>query len=233
MGLRSGFVRGFIAFSVPLLPCRAGAAEMTRIGGHSYIFPSAVFENDEVETGPVGTFLIELAWPEMRPLTTGEHAARPPRDGLRVLGNGAASVAGQGVPEAVLMGKLPAELSVATAPSTGIQARASGQIPPPRPAFQVGDAGGAVPGGGMVRVQAEVRQPTDATQVDVFVREPIARAEEFIVCAHGQAVSAPDCAQTFVAFNLILKVSYPRRLVTQWRDIHAGIVAFLQKYEVK
>ena len=216
-----------------LLPlCAAASPEVTRIGGHSYAFPSGVFEGGQVESGSVGSFLIDLAWPEMRPLSPGERAMWPPRDTVRVLARGAAPVDGAGVPEPVLMGRLPAELSVATAPSSGIAARASGHIQPPAPMSPGEAASGAVPGIGMVQVQVDQPTPADAIQYDVFVSEPVARVRKFIQCARQNSVPVPDCAQTFVGSNLILKLSYPRKLVGQWREIHARVLAFLPSHPI-
>ena len=208
----------------------AASPETTRIGGHTYAFPATAFVGGQAELGPVGTFLIELAWPEMAPRSAAERAVWPPRDTIRVLANSAAPTNGEAVPEAVLTAKLPEQISAAVAPND-IAARAAGRPPPLRLAPGMG-ASGAIPGGGMLRVQVEPVQPADATQYDVFVRGPIANPQEFIQCARERSVSVPDCAQSFVAQHLILKVSYRRKLVTQWRDIHARVLAFLQDHEV-
>ena len=217
-----------------LLPlCLAASPASTRIGGHSYVFPSDAFEGGRVETGAVGTFLIELAWPEMRPLSPAERAMWPPRDTIRVLANGAAPVDGAGVPEPALLGRLPAALSVAPAPSGGLAARASGGTPPLPPPFAEDAPAGAGPRPGMMQVHIERSVPADATQYDVFVAEPTDRVQEFVQCARESSAPMPDCAQTFVAQNLLLKVSYRRGLVAQWRDIHARVLAFLHSYEVR
>ena len=211
-----------------------GAAEpkTTRVGGHTYAFPPAVFMGGEVETGPVGTVLIELAWPEMRGLTPAELAAWPRRDTIRVLANSGAPVAGAAVPEAELTAHIPLDVNIATALSSGIAETASGHVPTPRPAPPGDEPAEAVPGNGMTRVETEPALP-DAIQHDVFVREPIGTPEEFIQCARGDKdVVAPECSQMFVVLNLIVKASYRRALVPQWREIHTRIAAYLTQHEV-
>lgn len=210
----------------------AAAPQTTRVGGHTYAFPPAVFEGGEVETGRVGDILIELAWPEMRPLTPDEAAMWPPRNTIRVLANSGAPVDGEALPDAKLAAAIPTATSVATEPSSGIGDRSSGHPPPPRPALASQTPLGAVPGVGMQQVATETPGPNSFKQ-DVFVREPIEKPQEVISCLRKDQFSDPDCAQSFIAMNLIVKVSYSRMLVPQWRDIHDRLVTFLRAQEVK
>ena len=213
--------------------CTGAAAQTTQVGGHTYAFSPAVFEGGEVETGRVGDILIELAWPEMRPLTSEEAAMWPPRDTIRVLANSGAPVDGEAVPVAKLLAEIPVIVSAATELSTGIHDRASGHPHPPWPAPSAEKPLGVVPGAGAEQVATEALTRSDEAKHDVFVREPIARPEEVIDCFRKDHFPNPECAQSFVAMNLIIKASYRRALVPQWRDIHDRLVAFLKAQEVK
>lgn len=211
----------------------AAPPQTTRVGGHTYAFPPAVFEGGEVETGQVGDILIELAWPEMRPLTPDEAAMWPPRDTIRVLANSGAPVDGDAVSDAELLAEIPVIVSAATELSTGIHDRASGHPHPPRSAPDSEEPLGAVPGAGMEQVATEAPTPPDAAKHDVFVREPIEQPEEVVDCFRKDHFPNPECAQSFVTMNLIIKASYRRALVPQWRDIHDRLIAFLKAQEVK
>ena len=208
-------------------------SQTTRVGGHTYAFPPAVFMGGEVETGPVGTVLIELAWPEMRPLTSEEAAMWPPRDTIRVLANSGAPVDGEAVPDAELLAELPVIVSAATELSSGISDRASGHPHPPRSATDAEKPLGAVPGAGMEQVATEALTRSDEAKHDVFVRKPIGQPEEVIDCFRKDHFPNPECAQSFITMNLIIRASYRRALVPQWRDIHDRLVAFLKAQEVK
>ena len=209
----------------------AAPPQTTRVGGHTYAFPPAVFEGGQVETGSVGTVLIELAWPEMRPLAPEEAAMWPPRDTIRVLANSGAPVDGDALPDAELAAAIPIVTSVATELSGGIADRASGHLHPPRPAPATQKPLGAVPGAGMQQVATEAPGSNDFKQ-DVFVREPIEQPKEVVVCFRKDQFPDPECEQNFVAMNLIVKASYPRALVPQWRAIHDRLVAYVEAHEV-
>ena len=213
--------------------CTGAAPPTTRVGGHTYAFPPAVFEGGEVETGRVGDILIELAWPEMRPLTPDETAMWPPRDTIRVLANSGAPVDGEAVPEAKLLADLPVIASAATEPSSGIHDRTSGHPHSPQVAPAAEKPLGAVPGAGMEQVATEMLTRPDEAKHDVFIRKPIERPEEVIDCFRKDHFPNPECAQSFVTMNLIIKASYRRALVPQWRDIHDRLVAFLKTQEVQ
>ncbi len=210
----------------------AAPPQTTRVGGHTYAFPPAVFQGGEVETGPVSGILIELAWPEMRPLTPDEAAMWPPRGTIRVLANNGASVDGDAVPEAKLLAEIPIIVSASADLSSGIDDSASGHPHPPQPAPASEPPLGAVPGAGMQQVATEAPSPND-TRHDVFVREPIERPEEVIACARSDEFPSPECAESFVAMNLIVKASYRRTLVPQWQAIHDRLIDFLKAHEVK
>ena len=83
----------------------------------------------------------------------------------------------------------------------------------------------------MQQVATEAPSPND-TRHDVFVAVPIKRPEEVIVCARRDQFPNPECAQSFIAMNLIGKASYRRALVPQWRAIHERLVAYLKAHEV-
>ncbi len=204
----------------------------TLIGGHTYAFPAAIFLGGQAETGPRGDILIELAWPEMRGLTPAEASAWPRRNTIRILANSAAQVAGRAVPEAELTDKIPTYVSISTDLSSGIAWRASGHLAPLQPAHDAADPGEPDPGRGIERVAVAGLSALSAPH-DVFVADPIEHPVEFIDCSrHTEMITNPECAQTFVASNLILKVSYRRALVPQWREIHAAVVTFLVNHEV-
>ncbi len=211
----------------------AAAPQTTRVGGHTYAFPPSVFEGGEVETGPVSGILIELAWPEMRPLTSDEAAMWPPRDTIRVLANNGAGVDGDAVPEAKLLAEIPIIVSASAELSSGIDDSASGHPHPPRPAPAGEPPLGAVPGAGMQQVATEAPTAPDEARHDVFVRMPIEQPQEVIACTRKDQFPDPDCEQSFTAMSLIMKASYPRALVPQWRDIHDRLVTFLAAHEVK
>ena len=122
--------------------------------------------------------------------------------------------------------------SIATEPSGGIGDRASGHLPPLRHAPATQTPLGAVPGAGMQQVATEAPGPNSFKQ-DVFVREPIEPPQEVISCFRKDQFPDPECAQSFIAMNLIVKVSYPRALVPQWRNIHDRLATFLKAQEVK
>ena len=208
-------------------------SQTTRVGGHTYAFPPAVFMGGDVETGPVSGILIELAWPEMRPLTPDEAAMWPPRDTIRVLANNGAPVAGAAVPEDTLMADMSIVVSAVTELSGGIHDRTSGHPHPPRPAPADERPLGAVPGAGMMQVATEAATLPDEATHDVFVRTPIDRPDEVIACTRQDQFPDPDCAQSFTAMSLVMKVSYKRALVPQWRAIHERLVVYLEAHEIK
>ena len=209
----------------------AAPSRTTRIGGHAYVFPPALFMGGDVETGPVRDMLIVLAWPEMRPLTPEEAAMWPPRDTIRVLANSAAPVTGTAMPDSELMADIPVIVSIATSPYRGVDDLASGHPHPPQPAPASAKPLGAVPGAGMEQVAVEPSL-SDEARHDVFVRRPIDRPQEVIACTRRDQFPDPDCVQSFVTMNLIVKASYPRTLVPQWHDIHDRLVAYLKAHEV-
>ena len=223
---------GLMVLVMATVLCGAAArSQTTRIGGHTYAFPPALFMGGDVETGPARDMLIVLAWPEMRPLTVEEAAMWPPRDTIRVLANSGAPVDGAALREAELTTDIPIIASLATELSSGIHDRASGHPHPPRLAPASEKPFGAVPGAGMQQVATEPLRPDD-TRHDVFVREPIDRPEEVVDCFRKDQFPDPECAQSFIAMNLIVKASYPRALVPQWRAIHERLVAYLKAREV-
>ncbi len=213
--------------------CVGAAPQTTRVGGHTYAFPPSVFEGGEVETGPVSGILIELAWPEMRPLTPAESALWPPRDTIRVLANNGARVDGDAVPEDKLTADMSIIVSAVTELSSGIHDRASGHPHPPRPAPANEPPLGAVPGAGMQQVATEAPTAPDEARRDVFVRTPIEQPQEVIACTRKDQFPDPDCEQSFAAMSLIMKASYPRALVPQWRAIHDRLIAYFETHEVK
>ena len=227
---RSGLV---VLVAAAALCTGAAPPQTTRVGGHTYAFPPGVFEGGQVETGPVGGILIELAWPEMRPLTPDEAAMWPPRDTIRVLANSGAPVDGEAVPENKLMADMSIIVSAVTELSSGIHDRTSGHPHPPRPAPADERPLGAVPGVGMQQVATEATTLPDEARHDVFVRVPIDRPEEVIACTRKDQFPDPDCAQSFAAISLTMKASYPRALVPQWRTIHDRLVTYLKAHEVK
>ena len=169
----------------------------------------------------------------MRALTPAEAAAWPRRDTIRILANSAAPVAGHAVPDAILTAGIPLAVSTSTDLSSGIADRARGRVAPLRPAAGPPDVSEPAPGDGAQRVSTEAPSANSAPH-DVFVKNPIDHPTEFIDCArHGGTIVDPECAQTFVDHNLILKASYRRTLVPQWREIHAAIVAYLAQHEVQ
>ncbi len=231
----AGVSRSGLAVLVAATALCTGAAvpQTTRLGGHTYAFPPTLFMDGEVETGPVGGMLIELAWPEMRPLTADEASMWPPRDTIRVLANNGAPVDGDAVPEDRLTADMAVVVSAATELSSGIHDRASGHPHPPRPAPAGEQPLGAVPGAGMQQVATEAATLPDEARHDVFVRMPIDRPQEVIACTRKDQFPDPDCAQSFIAMSLIMKASYSRALVPQWRAIHDRLVAYLEAHEVK
>ncbi len=224
---------GLIMLIAATALCIGAAPQTTRVGGRVYTSPPALFMGGEVETGRVGDILIELAWPEMRPLTPDEVAMWPPRDTIRVLANSGAPVDGDGVPDAELLAEMPVIVSAATELSTGIHDRASGHPHSPRFAPDTEEPLGPVPGAGMEQVATEAPTRPDEAKHDVFVREPIAQSEEIIDSSRKDHFPNPECVQSFVTMNLIIKASYRRALVPHWRDIHDRLVIFLKAQEVK
>ena len=213
--------------------CVGAAPQTTRVGGHTYAFPPSVFEGGEVETGRVGTILIELAWPEMRPLTPDEATMWPPRDTIRVLVNSGAPVNGDALPDAKLAADIPITTSLLTNLSSGIHDRASGHPHPPRPAPATDQPLGPVPGSGMQQVATEAPTAPDEAKHDVFVRVQIEQPQEVIACTRKDQLPNPECDQSFIAMNVIVQASYRRALVPEWREIHERLVAFLKAQEVK
>ncbi len=196
----------------------------TRIGGHTYLFPPEVFES-AVETGRVGTVLLELAWPEMRGLTDEEKWAVQRRPTLLVLVNSAADVDGDAAPADQVLDDVPGELSVALFPDE------IGNHTIPRQANR--SSPGEAPGGGMVEL-VRGKDPPGDRGADVYALPPLAHTPEFISCTHTDGVfTISSCSQSFVANDMIVKIDYNHAYVGQWRVIHDRFTSFLKSCEVE
>lgn len=217
-----------LALLVPL-PARAdGPPSVTILAGRSYRFDPSVFEGGVVETGRVGSALLELAWPEMRGLTRGEAAAWPRRDTIRILANSGAAVDGSALPDESLKQSLPQLLSAALWSTI---APSGNRDPVVRDTSPLPSIPAAAPGPGMVRV-VSFKSPS-GTKDDVYVLDPISHVTEFVACGTNDAMRIdPSCAQTFVSDNLVFRVSYRRPLVVTWRAIHDRVIEFFRTAEV-
>ena len=194
----------------------------TRIGGHTYLFPPDVFES-AVETGPVGTVLLELAWPAMRGLTEDEKWAMQRRPTLLVLVNSAARVDGDAAPADYVSSGIPEELMIAISPRVGEHT-----VPHPtdRP------SPGRAPGGGMIEL-VQGRESPGALGADVYALAPFDHTSEFISCTHTDEVfTISSCSQSFVANDMIIKIDYDHTFVDQWKIIHNRFINFLMSCEV-
>lgn len=218
----------FVLLAATALFCTAAdTPKVTVAGGRSYAFPPTAFMGGEVETGRVGSLLLNLAWPEMRPPTSDEAAEWSRRDTIRILALNGAPVNGDRVPDGELLADLPKKLAVADNMSVREIEGSHGKIPPPQLDPDPVPAGNAVPGDGMLKVRTEPGR-RDGIR-DVFVQEPLARPRSFISCDRSdKLVIDPECSQQFVAANM----SYRRALVPQWQHIETQTIAFFHDHEV-
>lgn len=218
-----------LALSTPPAALAAGAPAVTILAGHRYRFDPSVFEGGVVETGRVGSVLLELAWPEMRGLTQAEATAWPRRDTIRILANSGAAVAGSAIPDSKLEESLPQLLAAALWSTITPSGTPEPVRRDPSPHFA---RSAAEPGPGMARV-VSYSSPS-GTRDDVYVLEPIDRIKEFVACGRKDAMRIdPACAQVFVSDDLVFRVSYRRQLVVSWRTLHERVIGFFRNAEVR
>ncbi len=206
-----------VAVAAPLKPGE------TRIAGRTYLFTPDLYQGGIVETGRIGDMLLELAWPEMRGLTAEERAMWPPRPTLLILANSAAQTAGDAAPADYILEGIDNELSIAISPRVGEHSIPHRTERPSRVPS---------PGSGMIELERGKDSP-GAVGADVYALPPLDHTAEFIACTRTDKVfTNSTCAQRFVENDMIMKITYDRPLVDQWRAIHDRVASFLRSHEV-
>ncbi len=213
----AAIVSSTCAVAAPLKPGE------TRIAGHTYRFTPNMYQGGLVETGRIGDMLLELAWPEMRGLTAEEQAMWPPRPTLLILANSAAQTAGDAAPADYILAGVGNELSIAISPRVGEHTIPHRTERPSR---------AQAPGSGMIEL-ARGKDSPGAPGADVYALPPLDHTTEFIACTRTDKVfTNSTCAQRFVENDMIVKITYDRPLVNQWRAIHDQVASFLRSHEV-
>ena len=219
-GLVAEAVRPYLLLTALPLILAATSPETTVVGGHSYHFPNSAFQGGMVTTGRVRALLLELNWPELTGLSLADQL-RPAGTGtLLILGNSGAEL-GEAIPRT----QLDESMRATIAGSVSRYGQQAFPLRPKQPASAIEPA----PGDGMRPVEAEAG---DGQDPDVFVSPTIEAPDELIKCSDMRTVSYPRCSQFFIDHDLLLQVSYERKLVAQWRQIHQAVVRYLTSKEL-
>ncbi|MGI4802603.1 MAG: hypothetical protein ACRYG8_52945 [Janthinobacterium lividum] len=191
----------------------AANADTATIAGQVYRFPNDVFADGMVQHGRQGSLLLMLSWPGMR----------SPDD----VGDASEQQSLQ-----VLLNETSARDATAVDRSIDLDAHLHASLDPHKHAalLTVMPAQAVDAPAGLVQVLTD---NDNSLGEDVFVKQPLTRPSEFVTCSRKSGyVDDPLCSQEFGTSGLVIKVTYSRRMLSEWAHVRAVVLTYLNRHKI-